>query len=145
VAIRVDKALDQHRDLQKQIADLKRQLTSGAGDPAAEARVVGDAKVLALRSPVNEPAAMREYADRLREKLGNAVVVLGAQTPENKVILICTVAKGLVGRYHAGKIVKELAAVVGGTGGGKPDMAQAGGPDAARLDEALARAYAILG
>jgi alanyl-tRNA synthetase len=145
--VRVAKVLDEQRELQKQIADLKRKLTEGAGaggDPTTDAKTVGDAKVLAMRAPVNDAAAMREYAEKLRDKLGRAVVVLGAVGDDKKVVLICTVSKDLTGKYQAGKILKELAPIVGGGGGGRPDMAQAGGTDASKLDEALARVFAIV-
>ncbi len=143
---RVDKALEHQRELQREVQALKQKLMDGGGvDVTAQARTVGDVRVLAVRSPVHEPEALRMYADKLRDKLGNAVVVLGAIAPDGKAVLLCAVSKSLVGRFHAGKIVGELAALVGGRGGGRPDLAQAGGPDAAKLDEALARAYAILG
>ena len=145
VPVRVEKTLEHQRELQRQIEGLKQKLMDGGGaDVTAQARTVGDVKILAVRSPVYEPDALRQYADKLRDKLGSAVVVLGAVSPDQKAILLCAVSKNLAGRFHAGKIVGELAAVVGGRGGGRPDLAQAGGPDAARLDEALARAYAIL-
>jgi alanyl-tRNA synthetase len=148
---RAGKIMDEQRELQKQIQDLKRKLASSgaaatgpATDPTAEARTVGDAKVLAVRSPVSDPAAMREYAEKLRDKLGRAVVVLGSVTEDKKVALVATVSKDLTGKYPAGKLIKDVAAVVGGGGGGRPDMAQAGGTDPSRLDEALARVYTLI-
>jgi len=72
------------------------------------------------------------------------VVVLGAAQGE-RAILLAAVTKDLVGRYHAGNIIKQLAPLVGGGGGGRPDFAQAGGKDPSRLDEAIAAAYALLG
>src|SRR5262249_10646602 len=109
------------------------------------ARTVGDARVLAIRIAVSDPGAMREQAEKLRDKLGRAVVVLGAVSDDHtKVALVCTVSKDLTGRYQAGRIIKDVAAVVGGGGGGRPDMAQAGGTDPSKLDEALARVYALI-
>jgi alanyl-tRNA synthetase len=72
------------------------------------------------------------------------VVVVGSITDDQKVALVCTVSKDLTGKYKAGQIINEVANVVGGRGGGRPDMAQAGGPDVARLDEALARVYTLI-
>lgn len=147
LVVRARRVMDELRDLQKQVADLKRKLAEGsgaAGDPTAQARTVGDVRVLALRSPVSDTAAMRQYAEKLRDRLGRAVVVLGSVTEDNKVILVCTVSKDLAAKYPANKIVKELATVVGGGGGGRSDMAQAGGTDPSKLDEALARLYALI-
>jgi alanyl-tRNA synthetase len=87
---------------------------------------------------------MRAFVDHLRDKHPRSVVVAGAVSPDGKAVLLCGVSKELTGRYHAGKIVGALAAIVGGRGGGKPEMAGAGGPDGAKLDEALAQARAIV-
>jgi alanyl-tRNA synthetase len=144
VNTRVEKALDHQKELQKQIDELKRQLTTGAASADAEVRDVGDAKVVVARAPVGEDKAMREYADHLRDKYGRAVAVLGAVTPDGKALLVVAVSKDLTDRFHAGKIVGQLAAKVGGRGGGRPDMAGAGGPDGAKLDEALQAAWALV-
>jgi alanyl-tRNA synthetase len=137
---RVEKALEHQRAQQKEIEDLKRRLMTGGGG-AVETHDLGDGATLVVaRAPVPEEKAMRGFADHLRDKHGRAVVVIGAATPEGKAVLLCAVAKELVGRFHAGKIVGALAQVVGGRGGGRPDMAGAGGPDAAKLDEALRQA-----
>jgi alanyl-tRNA synthetase len=83
-------------------------------------------------------------ADKLRDRIKSGVIVLGAAQGE-RAILLAAVTKDLVGRYHAGNIIKQLAPMVGGGGGGRPDFAQAGGKDPARLDEAIAAAYDLLG
>jgi alanyl-tRNA synthetase len=143
---RVRRAVESQKDLQKQLKALERKLAEGAGggaDPVASARTVGDVRVLAYRAPSGDTAALRELAEKLRDKLGASVVAVGA-LEGGKAVLVCTVARELVGRYHAGKLVKELAAVVGGTGGGRPELAQAGGADASKLDEALERLYALV-
>lgn len=143
---RVKRAVDEQKELQKQVRSLEKKLAeggAGAADPTADARVVGDVKVLAYRAPVGDAAALREVAEKLRDKLGNAVVAV-AGVDGAKVSLVCTVSKELVGKYNAGKLVKELAAVVGGGGGGRPDMAQAGGTDPSKVDEALAKLYALV-
>ena len=82
-----------------------------------------------------DPKTLRQEADRLRSKLGSAVVVLGSKTKGVK--LIAAVTKDLLGRVHAGNLIKEIAPKIGGGGGGRPDMAQAGGKNAAGLTEAL--------
>ena len=82
--------------------------------------------------------------DRLRARIKSGVVVLGTAQGE-RALLLAAVTDDLVGRFHAGNIIKQLAPLVGGGGGGRPDFAQAGGKDPARLDEALAAAYELLG
>ncbi|MEZ4390468.1 MAG: alanine--tRNA ligase [Polyangiales bacterium] len=144
VTARVERALEHARELQRQIDELKRQLTTGAGASDVEVREVGDAKVAVALAPVGEEKAMREYADHLRDKHGRAVAVLGAVTAEGKALLVVAVSKDLTQRFHAGKIVGQLAAIVGGRGGGRPDMAGAGGPDASRLGEALQHAWTVV-
>jgi alanyl-tRNA synthetase len=83
-----------------------------------------------------DPNAMRELGDRIRDKLGSGIVVLGSEV-NGKAALIVMVTKDLTKKIRAGDIMKELAVVVGGKGGGRPDMAQGGGPDVSKLDEAL--------
>jgi alanyl-tRNA synthetase len=85
------------------------------------------------------PGELRNLADTLRQKLGSGVVVLGMES-NGKATLLVAVTDDVVDRVKAGDLVRELAAVVGGRGGGKATLAQAGGPDASKLDEALARA-----
>jgi alanyl-tRNA synthetase len=141
---RIDKTLDHLREQQREIDALKRQLLTGGGG-AETVRDVGGATVVVARAPVHEDKALREYADHLRDKHSPALVVLGAATPEGKAVLVVAVSKELTARFHAGKLVGQLAALVGGRGGGRPDMAAAGGPDAAGLDAALQQVFAIVG
>ena len=98
---------------------------------------VNGAKVLAARMDGADSKTLRETMDRLKDKLGSAAIVL-ASVQDNKVALIAGVTKDLVGRIHAGQMVNQVAMRVGGKGGGRPDMAQAGGTDASQLDAALA-------
>jgi len=136
VVDKVEKVLARQKEMAREIEQLTRQLMSGGSkDLASEARKVGDITVLSGRVDVSDPAAMREMADKLRDKLDPAVVVLGAATDDGR----------LVGKYQAGKLIKEVAAIVGGGGGGRPDFAQAGGSDPAKLDAALAHAYTLVG
>ncbi len=117
---------------------------SSVADAASSAVEVKGVKVLAQRVDGVEKAQMRELVDQLRGKLGSGVVVLGAAA-EGKVSLIVGVTKDLTGRVQAGKIVGLLAAKVGGKGGGRPDLAEAGGSDAGALDGALAGASEVVG
>ncbi|MCE5211370.1 MAG: DHHA1 domain-containing protein, partial [Deltaproteobacteria bacterium] len=75
---------------------------------------------------ITDAKTLRDFGDKLRDKLGSGVILLGSKAGE-KAMLLCMVTKDLAGKYHAGNIIKELAPLVGGSGGGRPDMAQAGG------------------
>ncbi len=139
VADKVDKALLAYRQLEKELDKLKQRLASGAGgrDLMAEATEVGGVKVLAAATEVDDAKVLRETGDQLRDKLGSGVVVL-AGVGGDKVTLVAMVTKDLTGRLHAGKILGVAAEILGGKGGGKPDLAQGGGKDPARVPEALA-------
>jgi len=106
-------------------------------DLVSGAREVAGVKVIAARVSGHDARGLRELADLLRHKLGSGVVLLGTER-EGKALLLAAVTKDLTGRFHAGNLIRELAAVVGGKGGGRPDMAQAGGTKPEKLDEALA-------
>ena len=89
---------------------------------------------------------LREMAAQLRDKLARAVMLLGAASKDGKkALLVCSVSKELIGRFRAGDIVKAAAIVVGGNGGGRPDFAQAGGPDPSKLGEAVTTVYDLVG
>jgi alanyl-tRNA synthetase len=141
---RLERLLAQSRELERRIERLQRdQAKSQSGDLLSQARERAGVKVLATRVDGLDDKALRELADRLKEKLGSGVVALGA-TDGTKVSLIATVSKDLTKRFHAGDIIKRIAPVVGGNGGGRPDFAQAGGKDPSRLDEAIAMVYELI-
>jgi alanyl-tRNA synthetase len=100
-------------------------------------------KVLPVRTDNLERGQMRTLVDNLRNKLGSGVVVLGS-AQDGRVALIVGVTKDLIERVHAGKVIKPLAEKVGGSGGGRPDMAEAGGKDPGQLDAALSQAYDVV-
>ena len=100
-------------------------------------------KVLAHRIDNLERGQMRTLVDQLRDKVGSGVVVLGSASNGN-VSLIVGVTKDLTGRIQAGKVIGPVAQKVGGKGGGRPDLAEAGGKDAAALDSALAEVYTVV-
>jgi len=153
VAEKIEKLVERERHLEKEVADLKRKLTMGAvgagsgggglDDLLRGAREVPGGKALAVRLPVGDAATLREMAEQLRDKLGEAVVLVGA-VGEGKAMLVLAVSKALTGRYRAGDLIKGIAQTVGGSGGGRPDMAQAGGTQVDKLDEALESLYARL-
>jgi alanyl-tRNA synthetase len=131
--------LERSRALEKEVQGLKAKLASGQGsDLADQAADVGGIKVLAARVDGADPKALREAVDRLKQKLGTAVIVLGS-VEDDKVRLVAGVTKDTTDRVKAGQLVGEIAPLVGGRGGGRPDMAQAGGSDPSGMDAALER------
>ncbi|MGD8512182.1 MAG: alanine--tRNA ligase, partial [Gammaproteobacteria bacterium] len=131
--------LDRSRQLEKEVRQLKATLASGQGSDLAErATDVDGIKVLAARVDGADPKALREAVDRLKQRLGTAVVVLGS-VEDDKARLVAGVTKDVTDRVKAGALVGEIAPLVGGRGGGRPDMAQAGGSDPGGLDAALER------
>jgi len=132
---------DDRRRLEKELDAARRELARAqAGDLTTDAREIGGVQVLAAELDA-DAAALRDEADRLRDTLGTALVVLGSRAG-GKVALVATVSKEIAGKkLHAGNIIREIARMVGGGGGGRPDMAQAGGRDGDALPGALARVY----
>jgi len=132
------------RQMEKQLDALKRKSAHSHLDELLEqVRTVKEVRVLAARVEEMDRDAMRQLVDTLRQKLGSGVVVLG--TAENgKVTLISGVTKDLISRLHAGKIVQAVAQEVGGSGGGRPDLAEAGGKDTSALEKAIEGVYAIV-
>jgi len=142
---RIQKLVQHERALEKQVADLEKKLAQGGGSGVdgliAKAREVAGVKVLGVRSPVTDRGALRELAEQLRDKLGDSVVLVGSEA-DGKAQLVLTVSKSLTDRFKAGDLIRGIAQIVGGTGGGRPDMAQAGGTEPGRLDEAIEAVYA---
>lgn len=120
-----------------------KQASAAAGD--AQATEVKGIKLQVQRVDGLERGPMRDLVDQMRGKLGSGIVVLGAASPDGKVALIVGVTKDLTAKVQAGKVVGQLAALVGGKGGGRPDLAEAGGTDAGALDRALAKAGEVVG
>jgi alanyl-tRNA synthetase len=143
---KVQRLIDQRKEQAREVEQLKRKLTSGSGarDLAAEAKQLDGLRVLSATVDLGDPKALREMADGLRDKLAPAVIALGGVGEDGKVVLVCTVSKELTKKYRAGDIIKELAGLVGGGGGGRPDFAQAGGSDASKLPDAMARVYELV-
>ena len=138
IGAKVAQLVEQQRSLEKEIAALKSKLASNQGDALLEQAVaVGGIKVLAATLDGADVPALREAVDKLRDKLGSAAVVLAAVS-EGKVSLIAGVTADLTARVKAGELVNFVAQQVGGKGGGRPDMAQAGGTNPLALPGALA-------
>ena len=130
--------LERNRQLEKQLEQLQAKAASAAGDDLSSSAVdVKGVNVLAARLDGQDGKALLALVDQLKNKLGRAVILLGS-VHEDKVVLVAGVTKDLTGQLKAGDLMKQAAATVGGKGGGRPDMAQGGGVDAAALDAALA-------
>ena len=141
---RLQKLLDDQKGLEKQLGELEARLAkSRAADLVAGARAVAGIPVVAARLDGLDADGLRTVVDSIRERLGSGVIVLGA-VGDGKVNLVSAVTKDLTSRVHAGKLVQEVAKVVGGGGGGRPDLAQAGGKNPAELDRALAGVYDLV-
>ncbi|CAD5376443.1 alanyl-tRNA synthetase [Pseudomonas sp. OF001] len=130
--------LERNRQLEKELEQLKAKAASAAGDDLAGSAVdVHGVKVLAARLDGLDGKALLALVDQLKNKLGRAVILLGGEF-DGKVVLVAGVTQDLTARLKAGELMKQAAALVGGKGGGRPDMAQGGGVDAGKLGEALA-------
>jgi alanyl-tRNA synthetase len=138
---RVKKLQAQLRDLERELTSLRGKLASGAsGDILSDKREIKGVSVLSARAPVSDAKGIREFADTLRDRLKSGVFALGAEA-DGKAVVLVGVTSDLTGRLKAGELIAPLAALVGGKGGGKPELAQAGGSDPSKIDEALASFY----
>ncbi|MEC0333640.1 alanine--tRNA ligase [Paenibacillus macerans] len=142
---RIEGLYQQLKELSRENESLQSKLSAiEAGELTGKVVSVGETRLLAAKVQAGSMEALRGLADELKAKLPDAVLVLGAPM-DDKVNFVVAVPKEAVGRgLHAGKLVKEIAAVCGGGGGGRPDMAQAGGKDAGKLDEALKLAEQLI-
>ena len=141
---KLEKLLGRQRELQREIESLQGRLNVAAsGDLLSQVREIDGIRLLAVQVQVEDVKALRDLSDTLKEKIGEGVIVLGAAIG-GKANLLVVVTKGLSATVKAGDIIKQLAPVVGGSGGGKPELAQAGGPQPDKLEEALALASKVL-
>jgi alanyl-tRNA synthetase len=140
----LERQIESTRQLEKQLEALKRKAAGSTADSLLEeARTIKDVKVLAAKVTGFDRDALRQMVDTLRQKLGSGVVVLFS-ADDGKVALITGVTKDLTSKLHAGKIVQELAKQVGGSGGGRPDLAEAGGKDTSAIETTLSTVYPLI-
>ncbi len=140
---RVEKMLEQVRRLEKDLLKARTGSAGQSGDDKEETHEIKDIKVLTLVTALDDPKLLREISDQKIQKLGAGVALL-ASAHEGKVSMILRVSKELSSKYHAGHLMKELSAIVGGTGGGRPDMAQGGGTRPEAIPEAIAKLRSLL-
>jgi alanyl-tRNA synthetase len=137
------KLMTQLKDKERELEELKLKMATGAS-VASTARTIAGVPVHVQRTDGLDPNGMRALADQIRDKLKSGVVALGGATSDGKVSLLVVVTKDLTGRLKAGDLIKTMAAEVGGTGGGRPEMAQAGGKDVGKLDAALEKVFSLV-
>ena len=146
---RLAQLLDERERLERELSDARKKLAMGGGaraDGADGVRVVGDVKLMARAVEGIEIKDLKSLADEGKKQLGSGVVALVATTADGKASIVVGVTPDLVARFSAVDLVRKASEVLGGKGGGgKPDMAQAGGPDGSKADAALAAIEAALG
>ena len=137
------KMMTQLKDKERELEELKLKMASGSA-VGSTAKTIAGVQVHVQRTDGLDVNGMRALGDQLRDKLRSGVVALGAATDDGKVALLVVVTKDLIGQLKAGDLIKPMAAEVGGTGGGRPEMAQAGGKDPSRLDAALEKVFGLV-
>jgi alanyl-tRNA synthetase len=142
LVVKTRKVMTQLKDKERELEELKLKMASGSAVEAT-AKTIGGIQVHVQRTDGLDVNGMRALADQLRDKLKSGVVALGAAN-DGKVSLLVVVTKDLIARLKAGDLIKEMAAEVGGTGGGRPEMAQAGGKDPSKLDVALEKVFGLV-
>jgi len=144
VGKRIERLLKELKEKEKEIESLKaRLLTKKSEDLLSGIREINGVKVIARELEVGSPKELRESGDRIKDKLGSGIVLLGAGI-DGKAILTCLITRDLAGNFHAGEIIRELSGIVGGKGGGRPDMAQGGGNQPEKLGEAFEALYTLI-
>ncbi|MCK9273967.1 MAG: alanine--tRNA ligase [Syntrophales bacterium] len=136
---RLEKVLANQKELEREIETLKGKLASrDSSDLMQKAKESGGISILAAIVDAPDVKTLRDFGDKVRDRMSSGLLLLGSKV-EGKAMLLCMVTKDLTHRFHAGNIIKELAPLVGGKGGGRPDMAQAGGPNPEGLEHVLRR------
>ncbi len=142
---KAEAVMDELKNTQKELEGIKAKMAAAqAGDIMNNAEKIGDIDLICARFDSQTPDALKTMADDIKSKNKNAVIVLAALT-DGKITFVAMSGKDALSKgVHSGKIIKEITAVAGGSGGGKPDMAQGGGKDASKIDDALSKAKEIV-
>ena len=141
---RIGKLVEENESIRRELESVKsRMLSERTGDIMESVKKVNGLNVLSVEIPDADPDQLRKVWDDVRQKLSSGIAVLGTRD-DGKAYLLVGVTSDLHKKYHSGNIVKELAPVIGGKGGGRPDMAQAGGNNPEKLHEALEKVFEIL-
>jgi alanyl-tRNA synthetase len=141
---RIEKIQKHQKELEKEIAVLNSRLaTKDLSDLFKKVKEIKGIRVLATVVDAADVKTLRDFGDKLRDKIQSGIILIGSKAGDNA-MLLCLVTKDLTDKYHAGNIIKEIAPIVGGSGGGRPDMAQAGGPKPEKLKQALKKLQEII-
>ena len=141
---KLKKLLEKNRQLEKEITTLKEKMVSGQESTSPdELQKIGDISVLIKKIEGMDAKTLRTFIDKTKNQLKSGIIVVGSVS-DGKVSMAAGVTKDLTNKYHAGNIIKSIAVIVGGSGGGRPDMAQAGGSQVDKLDEALKKAQELI-
>ncbi len=141
---KLKKLLGKNRQLEKEVIALKEKMVSGKESTGIDdVQKIGDVSYIVKKLDGMDAKTLRTFIDNAKNQLKSGVIVVGS-VAEGKVSMAAGVTKDLTGKYHAGNIIKQIAEIVGGNGGGRPDMAQAGGPEIDKLDEALKKAEELI-
>jgi alanyl-tRNA synthetase len=144
VAEKVQRLLRQQKELEKNLQNLQAKLSGGQIQDLLEAiKTVRGIRVLSTRVVGKDPRGLREMADRLKDRMQSGILLLGAEG-DGKAMILCAVTPDLIPKYSAQKLIQEIAKLLGGTGGGRPDLAQAGGPKVEGLNSALEKIYELI-
>jgi alanyl-tRNA synthetase len=144
IVSKASKLLEENKRLQREVETVKQKMvTRGADTILSQVREIRGIKVLATRVEAQNPKTLRDIADRIKDQLHSGIIIVGGEGQE-KAFLVVVVTKDLTPSLHAGNIIQEVAQGIGGSGGGRADMAQAGGKEKDKLDETLERAYPII-
>ena len=141
---RIEKIQKHQKELEKEIDSLNSRLaTKDLSDLFKKVKEIKGIRVLATVVDAADVKTLRDFGDKLRDKIQSGIILIGSKAGDNA-MLLCLVTKDLTDKYHAGNIIKEIAPIVGGSGGGRPDMAQAGGPKPEKLKQALKKLQEII-
>jgi len=144
VAEKVQRLLRQQKELEKNLQNLQAKLSGGQIQDLLEAvKTIRGIRVLSTRVEGKDPRGLREMADRLKDRMQSGILLLGAEG-DGKAMILCAVTQDLIPKYSAQKLIQEIAKLLGGTGGGRPDLAQAGGPKVEGLNSALEKIYELI-
>jgi alanyl-tRNA synthetase len=142
---RIELFLKDQKLKEKEIEALKSKiLAKESEDMLSDVKEIDGVKILVREIEADSPKDLRDYVDRIKEKLGSGILLLGSKRGD-KVMLICAVTEDLTDRFKAGEIIRHLSGIVGGKGGGRPDMAQGGGNRPEELTRALEAVFEIVG
>jgi alanyl-tRNA synthetase len=144
VTDKIERLLKSLKEKERAVETLAAKLlTNRSDDLLAGGREIRGVRAVARKVEAGSPKELRDWADRVKDKLGSGIVLLGALA-EGKAMLICLVTRDLIGTFHAGEIIRQVSSIVGGKGGGRPDMAQGGGDRPEKLNEALDALYGLI-